>query len=71
MRPNTYYKHPKNTSICMEVLKSFYIKEKDTYSLRVAWWKWSPKRGICYPLNIEERINMSVMKAREWELLDD
>ena len=66
MRPG-YYRHPKMDSICLEVTKSFYIPEKDAYSLRITWWKWSPKHGVCYCLNITERVKWTRPKCREWE----
>ena len=69
MRVGDWYRHPNNTTICMEVLKSFYIKEKDAYSMRIMWWKWSPKRGVVYTLGIAERVKWSRDKCKEWELL--
>jgi hypothetical protein len=60
-------KHPKMTDTAVEVLKSFFIKEKKAYSLRVRWWNI----GRChapYSLNIEQRLTIPMEQWREWEL---
>ncbi len=66
MKPDNWYRHPNNTTICLEVEKSFYIKEKDSYSLRIAWYKWSPTRGIEYPLGIRERVKWTRQHCRNY-----
>jgi hypothetical protein len=59
-------KHVNNTDVAIEVLKSFYIKEKQEYSLKVAWWRVSrvnPPR----PMYITQRIRIPRKKLhKEW-----
>lgn len=32
------YKHRNNTDVALEVLKSFYVKEKNLWKLKIRWW---------------------------------
>jgi hypothetical protein len=50
MKKNYFYQHENNISVCVLVEKSYYIKEKDAWSVRLQWWKWSPVHGIMWPL---------------------
>lgn len=64
-------KHVNNQDIAIEVLKSFYVKEKDLWKLKVRWWNI----GVCHPpwcMGITEKLSISNKelktnwKAYEW-----
>jgi len=54
--------HPEFIDVRMEVIKSFYIKEKDMWSLRVIWWN---KRG--WMLSSPCRIKIPNKKWKEFK----
>lgn len=58
-RPLRLYKHKNNTDVAFEILKKFYIKEGDRYSLKIRWWNIS-RDGKHDPfcMNLVERIKM-------------
>jgi len=71
MKRYKFYKHPNCISTCFQVLRCFYIKEKNAYSMKIIWYKWSPTVGICYSLGLTERVKWSAEKCKEWELVND
>lgn len=59
-------KHVNNTTVAIEVLRSFYVKEKRVWKLKVRWWNI----GRChppYPLNIEQRIIVTADELNNWK----
>jgi hypothetical protein len=58
------YTHPGFTDVTMYVHTSFYIKEKDSYSLKVQFFH---KRGhsLCMPY----RITLTKTKCKEFVLM--
>lgn len=58
-----FRKHKNCRSTCVEILKSFYIEKGDRLSLKLCWYKWSPTKGVLYPLGYTHRIKVS---RKEW-----
>lgn len=69
MRAYRYYKHKDNTTVAIEVLKSFYVKERSRWNVKVAWWKWSPTRGLEWPMEITQRFNITNEQRTNWKVL--
>lgn len=53
--------HPKFRDVRMEVLKRFYIKEKDAWNLKIRWWH---RRG--WMLSQPYRITIPASKFKEF-----
>lgn len=63
-------KHINNTDVAIEIIKSFYVKEKEVYKLHVMWWDI----GICHPprcmgFNQKITIPREVMR-NEWRVYE-
>lgn len=64
MRTDCLYRHRNNRDAAFEVIKAFYIKEKDAWSLKVGWWNI----GAChkpYPLGIAQRITLPASALKQ------
>jgi len=62
------YKHVNNTDVALEVIKSFYVKEKSLWKLKVRWYNIVHRPTS---LGIVEKIQIPRDKWRdEWKLLD-
>jgi hypothetical protein len=51
-------KHIDNQDVAIETLKSYFIKEKQEWSIKVRWWNV----GVSHPpwcMNIEQKIRIS------------
>lgn len=64
-------KHKNNTDVAMEIIASFYVKEKDEYSLKVVWWnivgdRIPNRKAYCMNLTQRIRIPRETYK-RDWE----
>lgn len=62
-------KHRNNTDVAIEILKSFYVKEKHLYKLKVRWWRVSkvnPPRSMGF----EQKIEIPKDKMSEWEIYE-
>jgi len=59
------YKHNNNTDVAVDVLKQFYIKEKDAYSMKVMWWNIGPHEPYCMHITQRLRIPREVW-LRDW-----
>lgn len=64
------YKHINNTDIAFEIIKSFFVREKQVWKFRVIWWNI----GKCHEpwcMNISERITLTRDSwENEWKLYD-
>ena len=69
MTKGLVYKHEKNKTVAMMVLTSYYVKERDRWSLRVMWFKWSPTRGLEYSMDITQRLTITREQRKGWKLL--
>jgi hypothetical protein len=59
-------KHIKNNDVAIEILKSFYVKEKDLWKLRIRWWNI----GVCHEpwnMNIIENIQIPGPEMKNWK----
>lgn len=63
--PNYLYKHVNNTDVAFEVIKKFYIRETQTYKLRVGWWNVVPSHPP-YPMRVFQAIEIPRSKAHDW-----
>lgn len=62
------YRHENNSTVAMEILTRFYIKERDTWSLKVAWWNIGSKHKP-WPLGIQQRIRLPAAARTQWRRL--
>lgn len=67
--PDVLWRHKDNKTVAFEVLKRFFIKEKKTWSLKVAWYVISPLREPC-PMIISQRIRIPMEHSKEWIAMD-
>jgi len=63
------YKHINNTDVAIAILKQFYVKEKDTWKLKVMWWNVSTKRPP-YCTYIEQRIEIPNKNKKDWRIYE-
>jgi hypothetical protein len=56
------YTHPKFVDVKLEVIKSFFIPEKNQYSLKIRWWH---RKG--WPLSNPYRIRLDKSKWMEFK----
>ena len=59
---NVIYSHPKFLDVVMVVLKQYFIKETETYALKVKWYK----RGEKYRFLASESIRLPKAKFKEF-----
>ncbi len=65
MRLNQLYRHQANSTVAFEVIKKFFVMEKQVWKLKVAWWNI----GSCHdpwPLMITQKIEIPAKKVSEW-----
>lgn len=65
MNSGQLYQHLNNTDVAAEVLKCFYIKEREAYSVRIRWWNVG-KAHAPWCMNLEERFIISKEAAKSW-----
>ena len=62
------YQHLNCKDTAIEILKKFYVPEKDAYSLKIMWWD----TGVCHAprrMNIVQRIKITRFDLRNnWKL---
>lgn len=59
-------KHPNNETVAIEILKLFFVPEKNIYKVKVRWWKIGTKNPpMC--LNIIEKFEFTPEKLKEWK----
>lgn len=58
------YKHKNNLDVAVEVLKMFYIKEKDCYSIKVEWWNVG-KTHTPWSMLIKQRFKIDRVTWRD------
>ncbi len=64
------YKHKNNTDVAMEVLKKFYVKEKDVVKLKIRWWRVNRANDVLYNMNIVERFVIPrKVWLKDWEVI--
>jgi hypothetical protein len=65
------YKHRKNTDIAFQIIKRFYVREKDLYKIKVCWWNV----GLCHKpwcMNIIQTIKIPRETFySDWEILGE
>lgn len=68
------YKHEKMTDIAAEVIRSFYVKEKRVWKLKVRWWNIGSKHApwCMFPVSGEydQRIEVAADKLVDWKRID-
>jgi hypothetical protein len=61
------YKHENCTDTAIEILKSFYVKEKQVYKWKVMWYNI----GKCHApwrMNIEQNITIKKSDVSNWKI---
>ena len=61
-----YLKHPLMRDVALDILKRFYIKEKDMWSLKIQWVHARHGYILCQPY----RIKITREKLQEFELFN-
>ena len=60
------WKHVNNKDVAFQVLKSFYVKEKRIYKMKVEWWNIGPHEA--WPMGITQRIQIPVdIWIKDWQ----
>jgi len=57
--------HPATTDIAMEVIKRFYVPEKQIWKLKVQWWNIG-RRHPPFCMYITQNIKLTAEQFREW-----
>ncbi len=60
-------KHVNNTDVAIEILKRFYVREKDLWKLKVRWWNVG-KSHEPWCMNLEQKITVKSTDLANWEL---
>lgn len=58
------YRHINNRDVAIRIIKKFYVKETDTFKLRVEWWN-VVHEPTC--MNIKQNISIPASKMSEWK----
>jgi hypothetical protein len=69
VQKNVLYRHKENSTVAFEVLKSFYVKEKKLYKVKVKWWNI----GRCHEpwcMEITQKLEIPVTKLTEFEFMN-
>ena len=62
------YKHKDNEDVAFEVLKKFYIKEKQQWKLKIRWWNIG-KVHPPYCMGIQQKIILDrATWSNDWQL---
>ena len=59
-------KHINNEDVALEVIKSFYVKEKELWKFKVMWYNIG-KYHAPWCMNIIQNIEIPKEKWKEWE----
>ena len=62
------YKHPNCIDVAMAVLKSFYVKEKDTYKVKIRWI--NIVSGVLKDMGCPENLEISRKKFMEFQIYE-
>ena len=68
-RPYQIYKHKNNTDVAINIVKSFYVKEKQRYNLKVRWINIGSHPW--QDMNIVQRINIQNKDLLDWKLVTE
>lgn len=60
------YKHPEMKDIAFQVIKKFYIKEKDIYEVKVLYYLRLPESKKYECTNILDKLRLPKEKVKEW-----
>ena len=62
------YKHINNTDVAIEIIKRFYVREKDVWKFKVMWWNIVPSHPP-YCIGETQRITVPAkVWDNEWEV---
>ncbi len=62
-------KHVNNTDVAFEVLKCFYVREKDLYKLKVCWWNVGTRHAP-WCMHLEQRLELTSAQLEDWKLYE-
>ena len=63
-----FYKHPNNTTVCIEVVKYFLVPTTDDAEVTILWHRWHLGK-LGYHLGIMETFRKPVTYWKEWRRL--
>jgi hypothetical protein len=66
LNPIYLYRHRENSTIAYQILKQFYVKEKDIHKLKVMVWNI----GNCHTpwcMSIVDKFELTTAKLKEFE----
>lgn len=69
MRYDCLYRHVNNLTVAFQLIKAFYVREKQLWKLKVMWWNVSSRRAP-HPINIILRIEIPNERIKEWKTMD-
>ena len=58
-------KHINNNDVAIEIIRKFYVHEKQMYEFKVRWWNIG-KCHTPYYMGIEQKIAVSKQEAANW-----
>jgi len=59
------WRHTNNRDVAFEVLKSYLVREKNLWKLKVTWWNI----GVCHkpwPMRVGQTLELTVAAANNW-----
>lgn len=59
------YKHTNCRDTAIEIKKSYFIPEKDGWSMKVMWWNIGPHKPFC--MAIQQRVFISKEAWKNWK----
>ena len=67
MKKFSFYKNINNKTVAIQILSSYYVKEKDRWNVKVMWYNWSPKFGLRFCMNLTQRFNITREQRANWK----
>lgn len=59
-------KHINNTDVAIEILTKFYVRERDTWKLKVRWWNVG-SRHAPFSMGIDEKLEIPASEMGNWK----
>lgn len=60
-------KHTNNTDVAIEILRQFYVPEKQVYKLKVCWWNIGNSHKP-FSMGIVEKIVINKQDMPNWQV---
>jgi len=66
MKTFRIYKHVNNTDVAIVPIKSFYVKEKELWKLKVRWIYYKKDGQYTKDMGIDQSITITKEEAKNW-----